>query len=249
MRILDASVGVGMPAKSDRYSDMEGLVKCLDDYRISQAVVYNTEATRDPWDGNARMKEFAADYAGRIKPCMWLDASLDDLGLPGAGGVLDRLSALRPSAVRVMQGEVGHLPMDKFYAQDLLKPLNEARMPLIIDGAYTHDFFRSLPDMAGAFPNVPFIILRKGLNESRIINPLLKYTNNVYFDISIMLDCGQIEELVEKFGGERLLFASGLPQYSPAGVLALLLYTEIPEDERLMIAHGSFERLEGGIRL
>lgn len=249
MRILDANVGVGMPAKSDRYSDMDGLIKCLDIYRISEALVYNTEAIRDPWEGNARMMEYAAKYAERVKPCVWLDASLDDMGLPGEGGVLDRFSALKPAAARVLQGEAGHFPMDKFYAQDLLKPLNEIHMPLIIDGEYAHDFFRSLPDMANAFPDIPMIIIRKGLNDSRIINPLLKYTRNVFFDISIMLDSGQIEELVEKFGGERLLFASGLPQYAPAGALALLLYTEIPEDEREMIAHGTFERLEGGIRL
>lgn len=249
MRILDANVGVGMPAKSYRYSDMEGLIKCLDEYRISEALVYNTEAMRDPWEGNARMIDFAAGCAGRVKPCVWLDTSLDDFGLPGEGSARDRFSALKPSAARVLQGESGHLPMDKFYAQDILTPLNEMRMPLIIDGDYTHDFFRALPYMANAFPDVPMIIIRKGLNDSRIINPLLKYTRNVYFDMSIMLDCGQIEELVEKFGGERLLFASGLPQYAPAGALALLLYSEIPEDEREMIAHGSFERLEGGIRL
>ena len=101
--------------------------------------------------------------------------------------------------------------------------------------------------MAQAFPHVPMILLRYGLNESRTINPLLKYTDNVYFDMSTMLDCGQLEEITEKFGSERLLFGSGLPSFVPSGALGLLTYAGIREEDRENIAHNNFERLEGGI--
>lgn len=247
MRIIDVNAAVGAPLKAWRYTKAESLVAYLDDYRIESAVTYHMLADRSPEEGNAQMLEIARASAGRIRACLLLEPTLDSLGVPGTGTVQERLRAAKPSAVRVLQGPQPHYWMDAFYAQDLLTPLNELHMPLIIEGGYSPEFFHALPEMARAYPNVPIILVRHGLNESRTIYPLLKYTSNVYFDMSTMLDCGGIEEIVEKFGSERLLFGSGLPNFVPAGALGLLMYAEIAEADRENIAHGNFERLEGGI--
>lgn len=249
MEIVDINAAIGAPAKSPRYKDEKGLIAYLDDYRISSAVVWHTLADRIPEEGNAKMLAIAAQNPERIYPCMLLEPSLDGLGLPGPGSAHDRLRQAHPVAVRVIQGESAHFLMDRFYAQDLLKPLEDTRMPMIVDGAYSKLFFHALPEMAQAYPHIPIILLRYGLNESRVIMPLLKYTKNVYFDMSTMLDCGQIEEIVERYGSERLLFGSGLPAYVPAGALGLLLYAEISEADRENIAHANFERLKGDVRL
>lgn len=249
MRIIDINAAIGVPLKSTRFTDADGLVSYLDKYRIDTAVTWNSAADRDPEDGNQEMLEIAAESGGRLKPCMHLEPSLDSLGLPGEGEAIDRLRTAQPSAARVVTGNVPKFYMDKFYAQDLLRPLNEAHMPLIITGDYSADFFHALPEMAEAFPFVPFILIRHGLNQSRTIYPLLKYTRNIYFDMSIMLDAGGLEEIVKKFGSERLLFGSSLPTHIPSGALGLLMYADIPEADRENIAHGNFERLEGGIRL
>ncbi len=247
MRILDVNTMIGAPGKVWRFTDEKSLVAYLDDYRIEEAVCCHAIANRDPEEGNARMLAVARASGGRICACMQLEPSLDTLGLPGKGSARERLEAARPAAARVLQGEAAHYWMDKFYAQDLLRPLEEMHMPLLIDGGYSPWFLHALPEMAAAFPHVPMILLRYGLNESRSIYPLLKYTRNVYFDMSTMLDCGGVEEICEKFGSERLLFGSGLPHFVPSGALALLMYTGISEADRENIAHANFERLEGGI--
>ncbi len=249
MRILDINAALGAATQSERYTDEEGLLRYMDDYRISAALTWHSLADRVPDTGNRQMVDIAAQHPERIMACLLLEPSLADLGLPGEGDALERLAQLKPGAVRVHQGDESHFLMDKFYARDLLRPLNEARMPLIVGGSYSRLFWHTLPELAEAFPHVPFIILRHGLNESRIINPLLKYTKNVYFDISTMLDCYQIEEIVEKFGSERLLFGSGLPFFVPAGALGLLMYAAISEANRRNIAYANFERLKGGVRL
>ena len=247
MRIYDINAGIGAPLKSERYTEADGLLRYMDDYKIEKALVWHGVADRSPEEGNGMMLEIAA-ASDRIAPCMLLEPSLDSLGLPGTGGAADRLRACGASAARVCQGGSVHFPMDAFYAQDMLKPLNDAHMPLILHEGYSPLFWHCLPEMAAAYPDIPFVILRWGLNESRVIDPLLKYTKNVYFDMSTMLDCGQIEEIVERFGSERLLFGSGLPHFVPAGALGLLLYSEISDADRENIAHANFERLEGGIR-
>jgi len=238
-----------MATKSWRYTDVLGLYSYLDDYRIDTALVYNAVADRDPENGNTDMLKIAAESNGRIKPCMLLEPSLDSLGLPGEGTPLDRLRASKPSAVRVRQGENSNFVMDKFYAKDMLVVLNEIHMPLLIEGEYSHQFLHALPEMALVYPNVPMILLHWGLNASRIIYPLLKHTSNVYFDMSVMIDAGAIEEIVEKFGSERLMFGSALPHFVPAGALALIKYPFISDKDKENIAHANFERLEGGIRL
>lgn len=247
MHIIDINAAIGAPTKAWRFTEAASLIACLDDYRIDAALTWHALADRSPEEGNALILEIAEASNGRIKPCLYLEPTLDSLGVPGTGTVQERLRAARPSAVRVAQGAEPHYWMSKFYAQDLLAPLNELHMPLILDGGYSPTFLHALPEMAAAYPNVPMILLRHGLNESRTIFPLLKHTSNVHFDMSTMLDCGGIEEIVERFGSERLLFGSGLPHFVPAGALGLLMYTEISQADRENIAHANFERLEGGI--
>lgn len=247
MHIIDINTAIGASSKAWRFTDEVSLISNMDDYRIGSAVAWHTRSQADPYEGNARMTKIASASGGRILPCLFLDSSLDDLGLPGTGSVQDRLRAANPSAVRVLQGAASHFCMNRFYAQDLLAPLNGMRMPLIIDGDYSREFLFALPDMAAAYPDIPMILLRFGFNESRAVYPLLKHASNIYFDMSTMIDCGCIEEIVRKFGSDRLLFGSGLPHYVPAGPLGLLLYARISETDRENIAHANFERLEGGI--
>ena len=108
---------------------------------------------------------------------------------------------------------------------------------------------QELPRVAADYPNMPIIILQFGFNHSRTVFPVLKNCKNVYFDISHMLDCGQVEEICQRCGSSNLLFGTNLPADDPAGPLGVLLYNHrITAEEKENIAHGNWERLEGGIR-
>lgn len=247
MHIFDINVALGEATKSSRFRDADGLLRWLDDYRIHGALVYDAECLRDPEKGNAQALAHARASGGRIKACVGLNPSLMEGCLPGEGSLEDRLLQARPAAARVFPDNNAY-PLDAFYARDLLCVLHRLRMPVIVDGAYDNAFLSSLPATAEAFPDARFILLRHGLNRSRTVVPLLKYTQNVFFDMSTMVDTGQIEQLVRDFGADRLLFGSGLPFFEPSGALGLLLYAEIGQADRERIASGNFERLEGEIR-
>lgn len=245
--MIDINAALGEATKASRFRDAAGLLRWMDDCRIDTALAYNAECLRDPLRGNELALADAATSGGRLKACVGLNPSLMEGCLPGNGDLSDRLRAARPAAARIFPMDNAY-PLDEFYARDLLAPLNDLRMPVIIDGAYDNVLLSALPRTAAAFPDARFILLRHGLNRSRTINPLLKYTQNVYFDMSTMVDTGQIEQIVRDFGSGRLLFGSGLPFYEPSGALALLLYADIPDSDRGRIAHGNFERLEKEIR-
>jgi len=247
MKIIDVNCAIGAPLVSDRFTTAEGLLQWLDDYRIESALVHHAEAQREPHMANACMQRISAESQGRIRACMALNPSLEDLGLPGEGDPVARLKTLRPSAVRVFP-DTQKYPFTAFYAAPILEVCQQLHMPLIVDVTYNDLFLAMLPEICEKYPDVPLILPRFGHNRSRQYMPILKKLPNVYLDMSIMIDTGAIEEICSRFGSEHLLFGSGLPTYEPSGALALLYYAQIPQQEKENIAHANFERLEKAIR-
>ena len=247
MQIIDFNCAIGEPMRSTRFSTAQGLLEWLDKYGIRSALCYHSEAMREPEMGNALMAEAVKASGGRLKLCLVLNPSLESLGIPGEGTPLERLKKLRPSAARIFPGEQLY-PFDTFYAEDILQVCQQLRLPLIVDCSYDNAFLTQLPLVCKAYPEVPIIFKRFMYNRSRQYMPILKKLPNVYLDMSIHVDTGGMEEVVERFGSTNLLFGSGLPTYEPSGALGLLMYAGISEEDRANIAGGNFLRLEGGIR-
>jgi len=220
----------------------------MDEYRLDQAVTFHSEAVRDPEMGNTLILQECHISNGRLKPCFVVNPSLKSLGIPGEGSVVERLKVARPVALRTFHDDQKY-PFTSFFAYRILEAAQELRIPIIVSPPYKplKQFFPELPTICAEYPDVPLILLRTGFNRSRVIFPILEKLPNVYFDISVMLDCGQIDEIVERYGSRNLLFGSGLPVYEPSGVLGLLYYSQISQTDKENIAYGNWKRLEGGI--
>jgi predicted TIM-barrel fold metal-dependent hydrolase len=54
-----------------------------------------------------------------------------------------------------------------------------------------------------------------------------------------------VEGIVRRFGAERLIFGTGLPNYEVGGPMALVAYADISDGDRARIAGGNLERLLG----
>jgi len=118
-------------------------------------------------------------------------------------------------------------------------------MPLLMNvGEYSYE---EVAEVAQNFPDLKLVLLRPGLNRSRVTFPLMKKTKNVYFDISVMLDTGLLTEVVSKFGSERLLYSSCLPNFEPAGPLGLVMYADITDADRRAIFAENWLALENVI--
>ncbi len=131
-------------------------------------------------------------------------------------------------------------------AGDLLETLAEHRVPLSIELAETS--WETLHEVCSAHPALPVIVTRVSYRQERYLYALWERHDNLYVDISHFQGHRAIEEAVERFGPERLLFGTGLPFYAPGGPVLLVMRAEIDEPARRAIAGGNLLRLIGAVR-
>jgi hypothetical protein len=246
VKIIDVNCMVGFwPNQKLRFHDAAGLLAEMDSYRISQCVAYHSYAHNDLWQGNGQMRKIADDSAGKIKACYVLRSNLDSAELPDGAGLLKRLRDEKPVAVKLFPNTHRYLA-DEFYCGELFEVLNELKIPVMFD-CDQKPAYDKLPVLAKAYPGIRFILLRQNLNESRYTLPLLRKTENVFFDTSTMIDAGLIDEIVGKYGSERLLFGSAMPFFVPAGGFGMIFYARISDRDKENILSANWMRLEGSI--
>ena len=247
MKIIDINVMAGPQSAPTRYRDAKGLIKILDDYRISTAVVCHSAAQMVPWQFNEEMSQIAEDSSGRIQACHILDPMLYEKNETGEGTLTERLKKNRPAAVRMLP-KTQNYPLNSFFCGHILEVLNELRLPLLLDASEAPSF-EDIPQLAQEFPEIPIVILRRYFNCSRALTPLLTKLTNVYIDINIIIDTGYLEELVNnRCGSEKLLLGSGLPWHVPAGGLSMVHYSTIENNHKENILYKNWERLQKEIR-
>jgi predicted TIM-barrel fold metal-dependent hydrolase len=245
--ITDINTGIGCVAGiKTRFEDPVGLINAMDTYRISNAVVFHTDALRDVHRGNALASEATKSSEGRLSPCYVLRSDLGGSEMPVADKLLAQLRAEKPAAVKLYPNAHRFI-LNEFYAGELLDVLNTLHMPILFDSDQKPSY-ESLPDLAKHYPDIKFIMLRQAINESRYARPLLEKLENVYFDAGIMIDTCFIEELVSKFGASKLLFGSGMPLYMPAGALGMIIYSRISDDDKQSIFSGNWNRIQEEIK-
>ena len=241
MKIIDVNAMMGPWMFPVRYKDEAGLISYLDTYQITSAITYHSGAKLDPYEFNPLMSQIAQNSKNRISACHVIDPILytDEM--------LNRdLIKYKPSGVRMFP-KTGRFILDEFYCSHILSVLDKLHMPLFLDSDEAPDH-KDLPVLAKQYPNIPIVILRPPFNNSRFIVPLLTKLDNVYFDMSIMINAGFLDELVNEIkAGGKLLFGSALPHHVPSGSLGMILYADISDNAKEAILHNNWERLEGGI--
>jgi len=96
-------------------------------------------------------------------------------------------------------------------------------------------------------PELNLVILGIAYRDNREIYPLLTEVENVYIGISRFCGKGFIEDTVNRFGPQRLVFSSGMPVYTPGGPITSLVYSDISEDSKRMIAGNNIRSMLGEI--
>lgn len=247
MKIVDINVMIGPDTVSARYNTASGLLSYLDSYRITSAVVYHNASRMNPGRYNREMSRISIESSGRIQACHVLDPILEEKNNPENGSLEERLRVSRPAAVRMLPNSQNY-PLDSFFCGRTLGALNELRIPLLLDAKELPPI-EDIPHLAREFPDIPIVILRYGFVRIRSLAPLLSKLDNIFTDIHMLVNTGVIEDLVNNYcGSKKLLFGSGLPNYSPAGVLAMVLYSPLDSVHKENILHANWERIQGGIR-
>lgn len=123
-------------------------------------------------------------------------------------------------------------------------------MPLFIQ--HTEFDWPALYQLAREFPKLTIMVetqTQKILYHTRPLFALMRDCPNVNVELSNFAGAGFIEDAVQKFGAERLIFGSFLPVADPLVPIGMIIDANISEAEKKLIAGDNLRRMIKEMRL
>lgn len=243
MNIIDAYCGVGPWAGRDPLlpATPADILAILDSAGIGQALIVSNLAhtVSSAADVNRTTAAFCATQP-RFLPAYLLSPDPYDTGghpEKNAGAmraVSARAAWLRPKTQ-------GH-GMSAWQVGGLLDWCSQCHIPLFLPAdALPPD---RVYHLAETFPRLRLVLTDVGYRADEWLYPLLRR----HGEVRVCLGPCYIpplgpERFVAHFGCDRLIFGSGLPHYSPGGLLAHVRYAQIPEEAKQRILSGNLDDL------
>jgi len=241
----DALIYLGRDARLEAYqvSDLSSIRRMLDKYRIAKALVAAYAARDlDPAYGNDLVFA-AAEQDTRLVPC---PAVIPNSGLE-VGNEAEYVAGLVRRGARCVSfyPQSFGTGLDRRVVGDLFAAIERHRLPMSLfeTGA------GGAASVAADYPGIAVIIHRPD-SRNRTLLPMLRAASNLF--VSLMPNfCPYrgLEVLVNEFGAERFVFASGYPEAEPGAPVSQLLYSELSDTDRDKIAWGNLAALIGGVRV
>jgi predicted TIM-barrel fold metal-dependent hydrolase len=214
---------------------------------VREALVTHTACLKYDWAEGSRLTLEAV--AGRDD----LHAAIA-LVPPNAGEIasvgdhLDEAIARKARAVRLFP-KSHSFSLAEWCAGSILSEMQARRMPLILwHSETTWDHTHSL---CLAYPELPVIVEgagRKILYDNRMFYQLLADCPNFCLELHNLTNCFGIEDIVARFGAERLVFGSFAPYREPAAAIMAVTHARISDEHKRLIAGGNLRALIEAVR-
>jgi predicted TIM-barrel fold metal-dependent hydrolase len=224
------------------------LLREMDRVGISEALVYSSLARfAHPADGNRWLSDVLRNEP-RLHAC-WVGLPPGNDELPEPEKLVEQMQAQNVRALRLLP--VAHrFPVLEQTLRPLLKALSSANIPLLLDtdrGGWSEigENWRGIFEIAGRHPELKLVLMREGGATARVLYPLWQEYSNIRLDASYIQESGIIEEIVARFGSDKLLFGSAMPKFDAGGPLANLLGAQISDGERAAVAGNNARELLG----
>jgi hypothetical protein len=257
----NASIGRKTVPHPWEFSTLDQLLREWNRLGISEGLVYHSLAKEySPAIGNSLLMDEIAGHS-RLHPCWVL--------MPGDTGEVDRPEALIPKmilrgvrAARIFPSppvplpeftqQLHRYPLLPAVCDELLGTLEHHGVPLFLEvmnfSSVLLVSWESVQWILSQFPGLPLILSGLRHRDNRTVYGLLDHFENLFIDISLYTVHRGIEDVIRRFGPERMLFGTGLPAYGGGGSVAQLTYAEIEESHRQSIAADNLSRLLQGVR-
>jgi predicted TIM-barrel fold metal-dependent hydrolase len=248
MDLFDCFCGIGAWQKRDRLLPFApaDIAALMDHFGIRRALVHSNFTTGggSPLRGNRALDEacaaderFVPAFTFPMYPyddCPTVEQTLADMRAAGAGAVWH--------AAR----------KDGFFPLWLYGPALEAcvqhRLPFLAHrDALPPDI---IDGILCSFPALRMILVGARYDEDWWLYPLLRRHAGLHVCLGhayVVVDNPM--RFIRHFGAERLLFGSGLPQFSPGGLITHVMYARISDEDRARIFGGNLARLLAEVRL
>lgn len=246
IKFIDCNCMIGnrCNVREGSFSAPEDYLELMERCGIEQALVYHSMAKEyDAQVGNrmldeilCKFKEFKGQWV--VMPC-----HTDEFFKP------ERLIAeMKKKDIKsVRMFPAGSFSLKPYSCGPLFEELQSYKVPVFI-GKDQIDW-DELYELCTSYPDLPVVLCETNYGITRFLYPILYSCSNLYVDSSKFLPHNGIADFCKRFGSERMLFGSGMPQVSACGAVTLIRYADISEDEKQEIASQNLLRLLGEVRI
>jgi hypothetical protein len=244
LRFLDSNLWTGRPAHPgfcmkwglddllgymDRYAIEGGIVThsaapMEDPYAVNEELLGSIEGNERLWGGLVLTTELPSGYS------TW-GAYLDWALSRGA-----RMARLFPLSHR--------FSLERWCSGALLDALHERRMLLAVWHIETG--WEAIKKLCDTYPDLPILVEgrpQKIVYHNRFFYPLLERYPNFHLELHNLNVYLGIEDMVERFGAEHLVFGSCMPVNDPNTSQMMVTAARIDEQAKKQIAHGNLQGL------
>ncbi|NQU75877.1 MAG: amidohydrolase family protein, partial [Planctomycetes bacterium] len=196
--------------------------------------------------GNARLMDQIRGH-DRLLPC-WVVAP-PSAGEPDPDRTVSAMKNAGVVAARLCPKSQYH-QFNPLICGPILEKLAAARIPVIVDfqiigWGETHDW-AGLSAVAGAFPDLPFIVPGCVLKASGNVHPCFHRHSNLYLDIGAYQEPEALADFVGTFGSHRALFGTYYPARGVEIALGLLHGRQLCPGARKAIAGANLSAILKG---
>jgi len=248
LHFFDANCWIG---KSNNLSSVplsktNEIIEQMDYYGIERAIVSHTLSMYyHPLVGNKYLLE-EINGINKLQGCfVLLPPSTKEMGL--LDEYIDNMLSREVRAVRIFP-KSHHFSIEDWSSAVLLGKLEERRIPLFIWSRETE--WDNLYKICKNYPRLP-VILEQPDEETalngRFLFPLLEKCKNLFLEVHNCILYLEIDEVVKRFGAERLIFGTYLPVDDPNASLMLVTDGDFSQIEKEKIAHKNLEKLIKGV--
>ena len=246
MEIIDALCGIGPWIRRDRLLPWrpEEILRLMDHFGIARALTHSnfTVAGGHSQHGNARLAEFA-----RAQPRFIPAFSIVPFPHADSPRLADFLAAMRGAGSKaVWFAPATQFPFREVYGE-MLDACVAHRLPVLLNREpVTPELVAGL---TRDWPQLRLILTGCHYMEDPWLFPLMKRAGQLRLCTAFYIPSDGPHRFLREFPAERLIFGSGLPFFSPGGLIAHLMYADIPDGQREAILGGNIRALMEEVRL
>lgn len=241
MEIFDCFCGVGPWWTRDRILPYqpEEIIELMDHFAVSQALVHSNFTTNrgSAVRGNQLLLE-ACRNSDRLQPALTLPPFVYN-GQPDISKWLDYMKQSESKAIWLVPNDGNLYP---WLFEKLLPVCVQNKIPVFLhrDKGSADDINR----LCQAYPGLRLILVGCGYGDDWWLYPLLEKHQSLHICLGhFYIPAYGPMRFLQHFPAERLLFGSGLPFFSPGGLISHVNYADIEESAKEKILSGNIKRL------
>jgi len=238
---VNASVGKSATGASE-FPEVRDRLAFMDRLGIGAALVWNTEATQNhALSSNRNLIEEIArtpKAEGRIVPAL----AVSGLMAYERNGIRALARQMREGGTRALRFVSVFRRLSLCQMEPVMRGLAGLRPFLVL--RHDETTAQDILDFTARFPDIPVVLTEVMWGNCITVFDLMRQRKNLCVDNSWLHSYGAVEQVVEHFGADRLLFGTGYRSHGGAAI-AQLMRAGLAERDRQLVLHGNLERLLG----